>query len=165
MITSATRMPFDKLRVHVSTGPSLANLQVTAYRVQVLAHLLTGSFGITPTKYPQQPPMALNGGLGRFPTAAISVVDGLHLTEAGQGGLQHAVPGCLGDCVVKRERQLVELVGLVDDHFRLINKFLEPVPLLDRGARGGESGQSRLDGALGVEHLLRADIEEVVCHS
>ena len=135
------------------------DLQVAAYRIQVLVHLFTSSLGITATKYRQQPPMTLNGGLGRCATAAISVVDGLHLTEAGQSGLQHAVPGCLSDCIVKRERQLIELVRLVDHHFRLINKFLEPIPLLDRGARGGERRQSRLNRALRVQHLLWADIK------
>jgi hypothetical protein len=103
--------------------------------------------------------MPLNRGAGRFRTAAITVVDGLHLAQASEGGLQHPVPGCLGDCVVERKCELIELIRLVNRTFRLINKLLQPVPVPNRGSRSSEGSHGRLDRALRIEHLLGADTE------
>ena len=68
-------------RVHL-----LADLQLVAYRNQVPIHLSTRRLGITPTQHGQQPPVAFNGGPRRFRTAAVTIVNGLQLTEAGEGG-------------------------------------------------------------------------------
>jgi hypothetical protein len=68
-------------------GEALADLQLVAHRNQMLLHLLTGRLGITPTQHSQQPPVSVNGGTRRFKTAAVTIVNGLHLTEAGEGGL------------------------------------------------------------------------------
>ena len=51
-------------------------------------------------------------------------MNGLHLTKAGEGGLQHAIPGGPGGRIVKGKRQLVELVRLINHHCRLINKLV-----------------------------------------
>ena len=145
--------------------PNEQALQVIAYGEQMPVHLITRSLGITATKHCQQPPVSLDSGPGRFRTAAVPIVDGLHLAEAGEGGLQHAILGGIGNSVVEGERELIELVRLVDDLFRLINKLLEPVPLLGWRAGGGEGGHGRLDRTLGVEQLLGANIKKVIGHS
>ena len=147
------------------TRENLADLQLAAYRIQVSPHLLPRRLSITATKHRQQLPVPLNSCPSRFRTATIAIVDGQHLAETGKGGMQHPIPGCLRDCIVEGEGKLIELVRLLDDLLRLINKLLEPVPLLARRTPGGEGGHGWLDRALGVEQLLGANIEEVIGHS
>ena len=125
-------------------GP-LADLQLSTHRKQMPTHLLTRPIGITPTKHVQQRPMPLHRSPGGCRTAAVTVVNGLHPAQAGEGGLQYPVPGCLGDCVVESQCELIELVRLVNQLFRLINKLLEPIPLFDLRTCSGEGGHCRFD--------------------
>src|SRR5829696_4735956 len=147
------------------TRENLADLQLAAYRIQVFPHLVPRRLSITATQHRQQLPVPLNSCPSRFRTAAIAIVDGQHLAETGKRGLQHPIPGRLRDCIVEGEGELIELVRLLDDLLRLINKLLERVPLLARRTAGSEGGHGWLDRALGIEQLLGANIEEVIGHS
>ena len=73
------------------------DLQLAAYGAQVATHLLTRRLTITAAQCRQQSPVPGNRGPSRCRTAAVTVVTGLHLAEACEGGLQHAISGCLGD--------------------------------------------------------------------
>jgi hypothetical protein len=78
--------------------------------------------------------------------------------QAGKRGLQYAISGRLGDPGVEGKREAVELVGLINYQLGLINKLFQPSPFFGRRPGRGERRNSRLDGILGMEHLLRIDV-------
>jgi hypothetical protein len=86
----------------------------------------------------------------------------LHLAQTGKRGLQNAISGRLGDPGVEGKREAVELVGLINYQLGLINKLFQPIPFFGRRPGRGERRNRRLDGILGIEHLSRIDVQDVV---
>ena len=106
--------------------------------------------------------MSLHGGASRFGTSAITIVGGLHLFEAGEGGLEYAVSGRVRDRVVKQKRKPVEVIRMINEPLGLIDKIFQPVPFIGIRPYGGEGGDGRLNGVQSIQHLGWADLEDVI---
>lgn len=90
-------------------------MELLTYRIEVRSHLLASGLSIALAKHGKQPPVSFDGGASRFGAAADAVMDGLHVAQARQGGLQDAISRGVGDGAVEVERKSIECLWLVDN--------------------------------------------------